>query len=271
MNGKLFAGPIEIVQPTDGGALASRAPSAACDDVGADSRHADAPVRVVELLLKDRARLDELLRDHDQQRLLIPRMLAVALAGFAIYGVVATLVLNALGSTYHLWWSWVPAARWRDPSVGNLVLAYTIGLIAANGVCLPSFYFYGLLAGVRTTMLSVTAHALKGMAAGAIALVGILPIYVALALSAIVFPSPEELIQSWVILGLTLPFLAGLWGAVCLYQGFVCLADTIPAQHRSRRECFLRRLILAWCGCYTFVTPLMIYTLWNHLGGLAAQ
>ena len=40
------------------------------------------------------------------------------------------------------------------------------------------------------------------MAAGAIALVGILPIYMALALSAIVFPTPPALIESWVLLGL---------------------------------------------------------------------
>ncbi len=225
------------------------------------------PAGVVEMLLKDRARLDRLLRDENEQRTLIPRLLAVALAGFAIYGVVATIVLNAFWSTYHVWWNWVPAARWREFNAGNLVLAYTIGLIAANGICLPSFYFYGLLAGVRTTMLSVAAQALKGMAAGAIALVGILPIYMALALSAIVFPTPPALIESWVLLGLALPFLAGLWGAACLYEGFVGFADTIAISCRQSRECFLRRLILAWSGCYTLVTPLMIYTLWNHFSG----
>ena len=221
------------------------------------------------MLLKDRARLDQLLRDENEQRALIPRLLAVALAGFAIYGVVATIVLNAFWTTYHVWWQWVPAANWRELNAGNLMLAYTIGLIAANGICLPSFYFYSLLAGVRTTMLSVAAQALKGMAAGAIALVGILPIYMALALSAIVFPTPPALVEAWVLLGLALPFLAGVWGAGCLYEGFVGFSDTIPASCRKNRECFLRRLILTWCGCYTFVTPLMIYTLWNHFSGAA--
>jgi len=239
-----------------------------CDTTNNDAM-IDAPlVGVVEMLLKDRGRLDRLLRDKNEQRTLIPRLLAVALSGFAIYGVVATLVLNAFWSTYHVWWDWVPAAHWRDLSAGNLVLAYTIGLIAANGVCLPSFYFYGLLAGVRTTMLSVAAQALKGMAAGALALVGILPIYMALALSAIVFPTPPALIEAWVLLGLALPFLAGVWGAVCLYEGFIGFADTIPAACRQSRQCFLRRLIVAWCGCYTLVTPLMIYTLWIHFAGM---
>jgi len=223
---------------------------------------------VVDLLLKNRDRLDLLMRDETQQRLLIPRLLGIALVGFAIYGVVATIVLNGLASTYGVWWSWVPEARWRNASVANLSLAYTIGLIAANGVCLPSFYFYGLLAGVRTTMLGVVTQALKGMAAGAIALVGILPVYMAIALSALVFTVPPQVVEIFVMLGLILPFLAGIWGANSLYEGFVRLADTMSPVERCTRECFLRRLIFAWCGCYTCVTPLMIYTLWVHLAAL---
>ena len=27
----------------------------------------------------------------------------------------------------------------------------------------------------------------------------------------------------------------------------------------------LRRLVVAWSGCYVSVTPLMVHTLWNHL------
>ncbi len=66
------------------------------------------------------------------------------------------------------------------PSVG-LWLAYSLGLVAATGICLPSFYFYGLLAGVKMTFLQVVTHCLKGQAATAIMLIGILPIYVAVA------------------------------------------------------------------------------------------
>jgi hypothetical protein len=43
------------------------------------------------------------------------------------------------------------------------------------------------------------------------------------------------------------------------------LARTIPGPDRAERACLLRRLILAWSGCYTFVTPLVIYSLWEHL------
>ncbi|HEV3005276.1 MAG TPA: hypothetical protein VGX78_12490 [Pirellulales bacterium] len=222
---------------------------------------------LLELLLKEPARLDALLRDQARQREAVPRLLALALAGFAIYGLAATVVLNALLETRDYWPAGVPAAHWSDRSVANLLVAYCLGLVAANGVCLPSFYFYGLLAGVQTTMLGVTAHAMKGLAASALALVGILPVYVSLALAVIVFPLPEKLLAVTSALGLALPFIAGLWGVRSLYQGFVCLSDTIPSERRGDRACFLRRLLVAWCGCYTAVTPLMIYTLWNHFSG----
>ncbi len=220
---------------------------------------------VAEMLLKDRTRLDALLRDPIAQRELIPRLLAISLAGFTAYGAVTTLVLNALATTRGFWLPGVPAAHWPSASVANLTLGYALGLIAANGVCLPSFYFYGLLAGVRTTMLTVVAHAVHGAAASAVALVGVLPLYFTLFLSAVVFPLQPTFQGEIVVLGLALPFVAGIWGAVCLYRGFVGLADTMTCQRRQSRTCFLRRLLLAWCGCYTLVTPLMIFTLWDGL------
>jgi hypothetical protein len=226
---------------------------------------ADTAAGLLEMMLKDERRLNALLREPRRQREYVPRLMAVALGGFAIYGVAATIVLNAIADKTH-WPLYVPAARWSDASAANLLLAYAIGLIAANGICLPSFYFYGLLAGVKTSMLSVTSHAMKGMAAGALALVGILPIYVTLALAVVVFPAPPQLSIACAAMGLALPFIAGLWGARSLYLGFVSLADTISCGRPGERLCFLRRLLLAWCGCYTFVTPVMIYSLWNYLG-----
>ena len=219
----------------------------------------------MEMLLKNQPALDRQLRDEAQQRAMIPQLLAIAMSGFTLYGVVVTAILNGIHAKTGFWLPGVPAAYADGAGVGNLTIAYCAGLIAANGICLPSFYFYSLLAGVRTTMVGVVAHALKGMAAGAIALVGILPIYVAGALSAVVFQASAWHLGFWSLAALLLPFIAGIWGAICLYRGFVELSDTIAPECRRRRRCFLRRLILAWCGCYTFVTPLAIYTLWNHL------
>jgi hypothetical protein len=223
---------------------------------------------VIELLLKNPARLNELLRDEAHLRELIPSLLAVAMMGLTLHGVVLTAIVNLLNTTSQFWFIHMPAAYWDGPSVANLSIGYTVGAIAANGICLPSFYFYGLLAGIRISFLGVTAHALKGLAAGSVALVGLLPIYVAVALSAVVFPFDPVWARFIVIVGLLVPCLAGLVGALNLYEGFVGLADTMGPIRCASRQCFLRRLTLAWVSCATFVTPVVIYSLWHFLSSL---
>jgi uncharacterized membrane protein len=218
---------------------------------------------LVELMLKDRRRLDTLIRDEAHAPDLIPRLLAVALIGFAIFGIAATLIVN-VSSTQP---SWMPSARWSDRTWASLTLAYVLGLVAATGVCLPSFYFYGLLAGVKLSMLQATAHSVKCLAVTAVVLVGALPIYVAVALGMIVFSAPAEWMHLTIGLGLALPFVAGLGGVCSLFVGFTDLADTLPACRKDRRACFLRRMTLAWSVCYTIVTPVMIYWLWTRLAG----
>jgi len=221
---------------------------------------------LAELLLKDRVQVDDLLRDDSRQVDLIPRFLVIALGSFTVYAWAMILLLQAapdgsIPSVLAEGWSF---AVW--PAVG-LWLAYALGLVAATGICLPSFYFYGLLAGVKTSFLQVVTHCLKGQASTAIMLIGILPIYVAVALGMVIFAAPVEGQQMVLSIGLVLPFIAGLWGVYSIYQGFMRLADTLPGSCRDRRTCFLRRLTLAWAACYTAVTPLMIYALWTHFTG----
>jgi hypothetical protein len=216
---------------------------------------------LVELILKDRRRLDELIREDSHD--LIPRMLAVAVVGFTIFGIAATLILN-LGDSLP---EWVPRAQWSDGTWANLTLAYVLGLVAATGVCLPSFYFYGLLAGVKLSMLQSAAHSVKCLAVNAVVLVGALPIYVAISLGMIVFSAPAEWLRFTIMLGLALPFVAGLWGVKTLFLGFRDLADTLPPFRKAARALFLRRLTVAWAACYTAVTPVMIIWLWTRLSG----
>ena len=218
---------------------------------------------LVELILKDRRKLDALIRDDALARDLIPRLLAVALTGLTIFGIAATLIVNLGGAQP----AWVPPARWTDGTWASLTLAYVLGPLAALGVCLPSFYFYGLLAGVKLTMLRAAAFAIKCQAMTAVVLVGVLPIYVALALGMIVFSAPADWMAWTVALGLALPFVAGLAGVRSLFVGFTELADTLSSCHGANRACFLRRLTLAWSVCYTAVSPLMIYWLWTRLAG----
>jgi hypothetical protein len=239
----------------------------------------EAPIRaeerstlgLVELLLKDPARLDALSRDEREAPALVPRFLAVALASYLLFTVAAVIFLNtAPAEAYPKHLLPVPVARWKDGTALGLVVAYNVGLVAATGICLPSFYFFGLLAGVRMSMLQIVAQVLRGKAASAVVLVGILPIYVAIILGLIIFGAPSATLEFWLYLGLALPFLAGLEGVRSIYRAVLGMAETMPPERRACRECFLRRLTLSWAACYTAVSPVMIYRLWEFLASRLA-
>jgi hypothetical protein len=240
---------------------------------------------IVELLLKDRWRLYRLLRVPAASVVMLPRLLGIALAGYILFGVTMSIVLSAAGT----WPTLTSIAAWLDspadvpltfrpiegsladtvPRMGGkavaLIFAYAFGLIAASCVCLPSLYFYCLLSGVRMTMLDVVVHAVKSKAIASVALVGILPIYVAIAMGVAIFDFGEPVVQATMLLGLVLPFVGGLWGTVAMYQAFTLVCDTLPANRIERRGCFLRRLVLSWSAIYTAVMPVMIYSVWEVL------
>jgi hypothetical protein len=247
-------------------------------------------LQLVELLLKNPAGVDRLNRQPELQRLLFPRFLLIAQISYLAFGVVLLLLLNVapadayphlpnlapafssafvppkpLASTETLPpWLTMPPASWRDGSALALPLAYMIGIVLAAGVCLPSFYFYGLLAGVKLNWLQITSLVGKGMASNAILLLGLLPAYVALVLGLIVFEAPVDWLQGALLLGLLLPFVSGVWGMWAIYQGTRDLASVLPQQWHCQRWCFLRRLVLSWSAVYTVVVPVMIYRLWEY-------
>jgi hypothetical protein len=265
------------------------------DDVFEQNPIDHSHIGLIELILKNRSLLHKLIRDPSLQPVLISRFLAISIIGFAFFGMAMTLVLNSAD----LWPQLSPVKSWLDGKAGSLIgfrdsgtelsfiaqwlngsafklmTAYSLGLIAATGVALPSLYFYGLLAGVKMSMLDVTIHALKAKATAAVALVGILPIYAAVGIlpiyaavgmGMVIFNASPKLLQASMLLGLMLPFIAGLWVTNSLYVGFSTLCDTMPAERRDRRECFLRRLVLSWSACYSAIMPVMIFTLWQSFG-----
>jgi hypothetical protein len=226
---------------------------------------------LVELLLKDPAGVDRLNRRPDLQRLLFPRFLLIAEASYLVYALVVALVLNtAPADAYpHLGWLALPPASWGDRTALGLVLAYPLGMVLAAGVCMPSFYFYSLLAGVKLTWLQITSLLGKGMASNAIVLLGLLPAYVTLVLGLVVFEAPPEVLAPALLLGLLLPFVAGLWGMRAIYLGIRDLASLLPPGWQGERWCFLRRLVVSWSAVYVAVVPVMIYRLWEYFAGLA--
>lgn len=244
-------------------------------------------VGLVELILKRRETLERVIRDPQTQGQIIPRLLLISLLGFAMFGIALSLVFGATGYWPRL--VGIPQvvsgeannlfqfskmasghSRWIELFDGRafaLMAAYAVGLIAATGICMPSLYFYSLLAGVKMSLADVVVHSLKAKASAAIALTGILPIYAILGLGVAIFSVPEWVRNGSFYLGMALPFVAGLYGTFSLYRGFLDLADTMPVVNRFDRRCFLSRLVMSWSACYTAVTPTLIYTLWFAFSG----
>jgi hypothetical protein len=223
---------------------------------------------LAELLLKDPVRVDRLGQDETRQSLFIPRFLAIALTSYLLFTIAMVVILNAAPeAAYPHRLLPIPRARVADGTGWGLVLAYNFGLVATTCICLPSFYFFALLAGVRMTFLQVAGQVVRCKASSAIMLVGVLPIYVAAVLGLVVFGAPDTWLEWCLYLGLVLPFLAGLDGVRAIYRGVLGMAETLPPERRCRRECFLRRLTLSWAAVYTAVAPVMIYRLWGLLVG----
>src|SRR5262249_32324400 len=142
------------------------------------------PFSLIELLLKNPRQLDQLIRQPNYQVELLPWFLMISLTAFTLFGVGITLVMSSAAVWPHLYpieqvisglndrplqfddgHTVSVLSPWLNGDAFRLIVAYSIGLIAATGICLPSLYFYSLLAGVRMTMLDIVIHALKSKAA----------------------------------------------------------------------------------------------------------
>ena len=225
---------------------------------------------LTELLLKHPGSLDRLARDETQQAWLVPSLLAIAVTSFGLFALILVVTLDAAPTAALP----APLAEWRPghrvASAVGLWLAYTLGFTLTIGVCLPSFWFYGLLAGIRASWLQVTAQMVKGQAATSMMLLGVLPVYFTATLGAVIFRAPPETLRAVLWIGVGLPFLVGLWGVRAIYRGFVGLSDTMPVERRCGRRWWLEWLTLACSICYTAVCPVMIFTLWRHFAGQLA-
>lgn len=237
---------------------------------GAPSGKEQTVLGLVELLLKEPGQVDRLNRDPQAQRELFPRFLLIAQAGFLVYGLVVLLLLNlAPAAAYPQFPALtVPPASWANGTAVALPLAYCLGIVLTACVCLPTCYFFSLLAGVKMSWSQIVSVLCKGMAANAVLLLGILPIYVALALGLLVAQASDDALQWMLSAGLLLPAVSGLWGLREIYRGTMDLSGAMPASWQCHRRCFLRRLTFSWAAVNAAVLPVMIYRLWESFAAL---
>ena len=184
--------------------------------------------------------------------------------GFTIFGIAATLILN-LGDSLP---SWVPRARWSDGTWANLTLAYVSGPGRGDGR-VPAELLLLRAARRRQAFDAPVGRARgempgghRGRAGG-----GLADLCRRIAGDDRLLGPGGDGCDSTIMLGLALPFIAGLWGVKTLFLGFRISPTRCRPFARQSDARFLRRLTVAWAACYTAVTPVMIFWLWTRLSG----
>ncbi len=209
-------------------------------------------------MLRDAEGVDDMVCDGERglsalHHLLILGILGLALHGLAL-GVVIHLATPALPlsfATQGMPLLWVP-------------LALVGGFLSSIAICLPSFYFYTQLSGLDASFRLVTAQSLRVQARTSVLLLGILPFYLAWALSSFLGISQ---IDQVVALGFIIPFLMGFAGLYSVYQSFRRLAKKLPITH-TRRGQFVLRLVLCWGAVTATVAPVAVFRLAQTFSGV---
>lgn len=211
-----------------------------------------------DLLLRGREKLDLVLREESTLPRATAQLLALALVGTAVHGLVVGLAAQLLPPEV------VGPFSARGIPALWMPLAFMGSFVGALCICLPSFYFYTQLSGLDASFRLVTAQALRAWATTSVLLLGVLPFYAAYALAAALKAVDGEHVMT---LGYFLPFAVGLLGVRALYRAFEELALHLPQTH-ARRGNFLLRMVLAWGAVYTIVAPVALWRLAEALGGV---
>lgn len=205
---------------------------------------------LIHWLISDHEDLDYILLkpenwSNNLQSLLLLTLLGLGLHGFCVGWLAQTThTIQATGTL-----SWMPVV-FVGAFVGSMI------------VCLPSFYFYTQLAGLDMSFAIVGVFASRVLAKTAVLLFGLLPFYVALALST---RYTALTIDDIIVVGFLLPFVVGFWGLRTLYYAFQMLNDTFPKQYQHRGN-FLLRTVMAWGGIYLVVAPVALLSMTQSFG-----
>lgn len=216
---------------------------------------------VFELLLRQRDRADAVCADPASAAALLPRLMAVGVVGVGAFALAQGLILGRL-----------PLPHWLEPlATGSLpwrvlvlFAAYELGLMGAHVAALPSWYFYALLTGIRTHGWRLAVEAMRARATAALALLGILPVYLAgvLGLSLLVPEDPHHPLHAVLVLatsaGFALPFVAGLAAPAGLLRTLLRLAEESDAvrPEASRRKARPWLMAFAWTVLFASMAPL---------------
>jgi hypothetical protein len=197
-------------------------------------------------LLKDRHRLRRAIHNPTQGEALLLPLLAITVVTLGAFGAVITFIL--------------PFLTHNSPQPA-MSLAYVIGFPAALGVCLPSLYFYSLQCGLQPSLRMIVIRCLASQAYTGLLLLGILPVYGAVALAIGIGQVSLAARGTCVAVGLALPFLAGLFGAYELYLGFRELSAALPAEVRARRRGMVVLLAVWSTALYASVVGVLVFRL----------
>jgi hypothetical protein len=213
----------------------------------------------LEALLRAPEALDEALRDGAEQPAWLHRMLLVSLVGLGAHGLLVGAVAQSFIERTD------PLAAWLGPLPFLTVpLAVVAALSLALAVSLPSLWFYTQLAGFDVSLRWVAAQATRVQAHTAALLLGVLPIYAAVALGGAVGLVDDA--NQVVLAGLAAPFALGLVSIRALHRSFARQVPVLPATH-ARRGNILLRLVLCWGAIFGAVAPLALFRIGGALGG----
>jgi len=208
-------------------------------------------------MLTDRSRFRAVLGDDDLQQAVLPRLIAIAVACLFAYGVVMWVVVASTGTAL----PFMTGTAWTRPGFFAMPLGYSLGMIGAVGICLPSFYFFALQCGFQPRLRNIVIAISGGQALTSVFLIGILPVFAACILGADRLGGSAATLSQWATIGLFLPLVAGLAGAAEVHEWFMGLAATLPAEARARRAGMVEFLGVWSTALYVVVAPVLVYQL----------
>lgn len=220
---------------------------------------------LLEWMLTDRDAYRAAIRVEHGQEHTLRRLLTIAMASFFVYGLVMSFVVSMTGAQL----SFMTGPEGGRPGTLSFSLAYSLGLIGAVGICLPSFYFFALQCGFRPTLRGIVVAIAGGQALTSVFLIGLLPVFAAAILGVELLGGDAVLMTLWTTAGLFMPMVAGIAGARELREWFKGLAATLPPSARARRQGVVEFVGVWSTALYVAVAPVLVYQFlitFGHVG-----